>query len=56
MNGIFLPMFLQGLAGMNRRLYDGGRAYQLFDSFDGSFHRPGMVGGIPRRGADCFSS
>ena len=26
MNGIFLPMFLQGLAGMNRRLYDGGRS------------------------------
>ena len=25
MNGIFLPMFMQGLAGMNRRLYDGGR-------------------------------
>ena len=27
MNGIFLPMFMQGLAGMNRRLYDGGRTY-----------------------------
>jgi cytochrome c oxidase subunit I len=37
MNGIFFPMFLQGLAGMNRRLYDGGRTYQLFDSFGGSF-------------------
>jgi len=37
MNGIFFPMFLQGLAGMNRRLYDGGRSYQLFDSFGGSF-------------------
>ena len=37
MNGIFLPMFLQGLAGMNRRLYDGGRAYEAFRGFDGSF-------------------
>jgi cytochrome c oxidase subunit 1 len=24
MNVIFMPMFIQGLAGMNRRLYDGG--------------------------------
>lgn len=38
MNGVFLPMFLQGLAGMNRRLYDGGRTYQTFAGFDGSFH------------------
>ena len=37
MNGIFFPMFLQGLAGMNRRLYDGGRTYQIFDGFGGSF-------------------
>ena len=27
MNGIFLPMFIQGLAGVNRRLYDGGLSY-----------------------------
>ena len=27
MNGIFLPMLAQGLAGINRRLYDGGRTY-----------------------------
>jgi cytochrome c oxidase subunit 1 len=27
MNGIFLPMLIEGLAGVNRRLYDGGRAY-----------------------------
>lgn len=27
MNGIFLPMFAQGLAGVSRRLYDGGEAY-----------------------------
>ena len=38
MNGVFLPMFLQGLAGMNRRLYDGGRTYQAFAGFNGSFH------------------
>jgi len=38
MNGIFMPMFLQGLAGMNRRLYDGGRGYEVFGKFDGSFH------------------
>jgi cytochrome c oxidase subunit 1 len=27
MNGIFMPMFIQGLAGMSRRMYDGGAAY-----------------------------
>jgi len=37
MNGIFLPMFIQGLAGLNRRLYDGGRSYEMFAHFDGSF-------------------
>lgn len=26
-NTLFMPMFLQGLAGVNRRLYDGGVAY-----------------------------
>jgi cytochrome c oxidase subunit 1 len=26
-NGIFMPMFIQGLAGVNRRLYDGGLTY-----------------------------
>jgi cytochrome c oxidase subunit 1 len=26
-NGIFMPMFLQGLAGVSRRLYDGGTQY-----------------------------
>ncbi len=31
MNGIFMPMMIQGLAGMNRRLYDGGEAYQSFE-------------------------
>jgi len=27
MNGIFLPMLVQGMAGMQRRLYDGGATY-----------------------------
>lgn len=27
MNGVFTPMFIQGLAGVSRRLYDGGTAY-----------------------------
>lgn len=27
MNGIFLPMFIQGLAGISRRLWDGGAIY-----------------------------
>jgi cytochrome c oxidase subunit I len=26
-NFVFMPMFIQGLAGMNRRLYDGGAQY-----------------------------
>jgi cytochrome c oxidase subunit I len=26
-NFVFMPMFIQGLAGMNRRLYDGGQQY-----------------------------
>ncbi len=27
MNGIFFPMFIQGMAGVSRRLYDGGEIY-----------------------------
>jgi cytochrome c oxidase subunit 1 len=27
MNGVFLPMFIQGLAGVQRRLFDGGATY-----------------------------
>jgi cytochrome c oxidase subunit 1 len=27
MNGVFMPMFIQGLAGVSRRLYDGGLTY-----------------------------
>jgi len=26
-NGVFMPMFIQGLGGMNRRMYDGGAQY-----------------------------
>jgi cytochrome c oxidase subunit 1 len=29
-------MFVQGLAGLNRRLYDAGRTYDMFTGFDGS--------------------
>jgi len=29
MNGIFMPMFIQGLAGVSRRLYDGGTTYDF---------------------------
>ena len=29
MNFIFFPMLIQGLAGMNRRMYDGGASYTL---------------------------
>ena len=28
MNLVFMPMFIQGLAGLNRRLYDGGATYE----------------------------
>jgi len=27
LNGVFMPMFIQGLAGVSRRLYDGGQIY-----------------------------
>ena len=33
MNGIFFPMFIQGLAGISRRLYDGGASYDLASDF-----------------------
>ncbi len=29
MNGIFMPMFIQGMAGVSRRLYDGGQIYDI---------------------------
>ena len=29
MNGVFFPMFIQGMQGVSRRLYDGGAQYQF---------------------------
>ncbi|MGH9341786.1 MAG: cytochrome c oxidase subunit I [Acidobacteriota bacterium] len=29
MNGVFLPMMIQGMAGVSRRLYDGGASYNF---------------------------
>ena len=29
MNGVFMPMFIQGMAGVSRRLYDGGQIYEI---------------------------
>ena len=37
MNVIFMPMFAQGLAGLNRRLYDGGRTYAASAGFQFSY-------------------
>ena len=52
MNGIFLPMFIQGLAGVNRRLYDGGRTYTRARRASRQLYsRPVVVGGVPRRRA-----
>ena len=46
MNGIFLPMFTQGLAGVNRRLYDGGRTYAYFTGMEGSFVLQAWAAGL----------
>src|SRR2546430_3222528 len=35
MNAIFMPMFNQGFAGLNRRLYDGGAQYANSDAVNG---------------------
>ncbi len=37
MNVIFMPMFAQGLAGLNRRLFDGGRTYSHSAGFEFSY-------------------
>ena len=37
MNLIFMPMFAQGLAGLNRRLFDGGRQYASFAGYGFSY-------------------
>ena len=46
MNGIFLPMFIQGLAGVNRRLYDAGRSYSYFAGLDGTFTFQAWAAGL----------
>jgi cytochrome c oxidase subunit 1 len=46
MNGIFLPMFMQGLAGINRRLYDAGRSYSYFSGMEGSFVLQAWAAGL----------
>jgi cytochrome c oxidase subunit 1 len=42
MNGVFLPMFFQGLAGMSRRMYDGGLTYLAAPGANGSDGIPGL--------------
>jgi cytochrome c oxidase subunit 1 len=37
MNLIFFPMFAQGLAGLNRRLFDGGRQYAASAGYEFSY-------------------
>ncbi len=40
MNLVFQPMFAQGFAGLNRRMYDGGATYALAQN-------PGVAGAFP---------
>jgi cytochrome c oxidase subunit 1 len=42
MNAIFLPMFFQGMAGMSRRMYDGGQTYAAVLAANGSPAIPGL--------------
>jgi cytochrome c oxidase subunit 1 len=42
MNAIFLPMFFQGLAGMSRRMYDGGLTYAAVPATSTSPGIPGL--------------
>jgi heme/copper-type cytochrome/quinol oxidase subunit 3 len=50
MNGVFMPMFIQGLAGANRRLYDGGRSYTygaaLAPSYSGQWWSAVLLGAV----------
>jgi cytochrome c oxidase subunit 1 len=39
MNLVFMPMFIQGMAGMSRRMYDGGATYSLA-------HNAGVTGAL----------
>ncbi len=56
MNGVFLPMFIQGLAGMNRRLYDGGRSYASFAGFEGIVRAAGLGARFCSASRSCSSS
>jgi cytochrome c oxidase subunit 1 len=42
MNAIFLPMFFQGMAGMSRRMYDGGLTYAAVPATATSPGIPGL--------------
>jgi cytochrome c oxidase subunit I len=46
MNAIFLPMLIQGLAGVNRRLYDGGRSYSFVTGLEGTFVLQAWAAGL----------
>src|ERR1051325_2519809 len=43
MNMIFQPMFAQGMAGMHRRMYDGGVTYSLAQNESGGMHIIGAL-------------
>ena len=42
MNCVFLPMFFQGMAGMSRRMWDGGQTYAAVLAANGSPGIPGL--------------
>jgi cytochrome c oxidase subunit 1 len=46
MNGIFLPMFAQGMAGMLRRMSDGGANYSAASNAKAGLH---VIGGLSDR-------
>ena len=41
MNLVFMPMFIQGMAGMSRRMFDGGATYSLSNPLNA-----GVIGGL----------